>query len=166
MKSIQKSYNSNKVLSNVDFNLKKGSIHALLGENGTGKTTLMNILGGVISKDNGEIYVNGEKCEIENTSVAVQKGISFIHQELTLINDLNIFENIYIGNEIKNGIKLNKKEMYKKTAEILKNLNISIEPDTLVRNLNAAYRQIVEIARALMKKSSVIIKDEPTSSLN
>ena len=105
MKSIEKAFGGNKVLHGVDFRLQKGSVHALLGENGTGKTTLMNILGGVIPCDKGEIYINGTKAVINSPSVAEQHNIAFIHQEIMLVNDLCIYENLFLGNELKNGIK-------------------------------------------------------------
>jgi ribose transport system ATP-binding protein len=165
MKAIEKSFNTNKVLHGVDFSLKEGSIHALLGENGTGKTTLMNILGGVLSANTGEIFIDGQKMVMAKPSDATEKGIAFIHQELTLVNDLNVFENLFLGAELKHGMKLDKKEMVKKSREILKKMEVPLDPHTMVRSLNASYKQIVEIARALLKNARVIIMDEPTASL-
>lgn len=155
MNGIEKSFGSNKVLHGVDFSLKRGSIHALLGENGTGKTTLMNILGGVLPKDSGRITIDDE----ENNHIA------FIHQELTLINDLNVYENLFLGCELKKGGRLDKKAMYEQSADILKRMEIDLDPDIKVEDINASYKQVVEIARALMKNAKVIIMDEPTTSL-
>ncbi|MDD3362727.1 MAG: sugar ABC transporter ATP-binding protein [Hespellia sp.] len=155
MQGIEKSFGSNQVLHGVDFLLKQGSIHALLGENGTGKTTLMNILTGILSKDGGNITVDDK----ENNCIA------FIHQELTLVNDLNVYENLFLGCELKKQGHLDKRSMYEKATEILMKMEIELDPNTKVEDINASYKQVVEIARALMKNAKVIIMDEPTSSL-
>ncbi|MEG6572696.1 sugar ABC transporter ATP-binding protein [[Clostridium] cellulosi] len=165
MKAIEKSFYTNKVLHGVDFTLEKGSIHALLGENGTGKSTLMNILGGVISCDKGEIFIDGNKKQINSPSAAKQEGIAFIHQELTLINDLTVFENLFLGRELKKNSHLDKKSMISQAQSILDRIEIDLDPRTMVRDLNASYKQTIEIARALMENARVIIMDEPTSSL-
>lgn len=165
MDGIEKSFGSNCVLHGVDFCLKKGSIHALLGENGTGKTTLMNILGGVITGDKGEVTIDGMAKKVKEMVNKQRDEIAFIHQELTLVNDLNIYENLFLGCELKKGCKLDKKSMYQKSMEILKRMKIELNPATKVEDINASFKQIVEIARALMKNSKVIIMDEPTTSL-
>ncbi|MCL2286667.1 MAG: sugar ABC transporter ATP-binding protein [Firmicutes bacterium] len=151
MKGIEKSFGSNYVLKKVDLTVEKGSIHALLGENGAGKSTLMNILGGVIDKDSGTITANGK--------------IAFIHQELSLVNDLNIYENLFLGNELKKGPLLDARAMSEKTSEILKRIGVNIKPTELVSSLSPSYKQVVEIARALLKNADIIIMDEPTTSL-
>ena len=165
MEKIEKSYGSNEVLHGVDFRLKKGSIHALLGENGTGKTTLMNILAGVIPGNKGKVTVEGEEHILKDNKLSMDSNISFIHQELALINDLNVFENLFLGAELKHGIKLDKKAMYQQAKEVLDSMQIELDPNKQIEELNASYKQIVEIARALMKKSKVIIMDEPTTAL-
>lgn len=163
MRNISKAFSGNRVLHGVDFELKKGSIHALLGENGTGKTTLMNILGGVIPGDDGQISIS----DIENavSSHCKNNCIAFIHQELTLINDLSVYENLFLGNELKKGGILDKKTMYQKSKNILDKMEIDLDPNTMVEDIDASYKQVVEIARALMKEAKVIIMDEPTSAL-
>ena len=165
MKAIEKSFNRNKVLHRVDFSLERGSIHALLGENGTGKSTLMNILGGVLSCDKGEVFVEGKKVTANSPSISKRLGIAFIHQELTLVNDLTVYENLFLGRECKKGLALDKKSMIKGSAEVLKQMDIDLDPCTCVGDLDASYKQIVEIARALLENAKVIIMDEPTSSL-
>lgn len=165
MSGIEKTFGSNCVLHGVDFSVKKGSIHALLGENGTGKTTLMNILGGVIPGDAGEITIDGAVAKAGDRMNRNQNEIAFIHQELTLINDLNIYENLFLGRELKTGIRLDKTGMYAQAEEILGRMKIDLDPAARVEDINASYKQIVEIARALMKNSKVIIMDEPTTSL-
>ncbi len=165
MISIEKSFGTNKILHGVNFALKKGSIHALLGENGTGKTTLMNILGGVHCSDSGKILVDGQEIQMSNPTVAEKQGIAFIHQELTLINDLTVFENLFLGRECKKGITLDKKLMCEMSSKILTRMEINLNPQTKVSELNASYKQVIEIARALMENAKVIIMDEPTTSL-
>ncbi len=165
MQGITKSFGANNVLKSVDFSLKEGDICALLGENGAGKSTLMNILGGVINLDSGDILLDDEKMHFTKPIDSLNKGIAFIHQELNLINDLAIYENMYIGREIKKGKFLDAKTMIENTAEIFKTLDIDLDPKTLVGELDASYKQIVEISRALIMNASIIIMDEPTTSL-
>lgn len=165
MLGIEKSYNQNKVLHGVDFHLRAGSVHALLGENGTGKTTLMNILGGVICPDAGEIRIDQAPVNMLNTRCAEDCRIAFIHQELTLINDLSVYENLFLGKELtKHGI-LDRKTMIQRAESILTDMGIELSPTAAVGELNASYKQIVEIARSLMRNARIIIMDEPTASL-
>lgn len=163
MKGIRKSFGANNVLKGVDFKLKPGSIHALLGENGTGKSTLMNILSGILSFDDGKIVICGE--EVNPYSSKKNLGIAFIHQELALVNDLSIMENMFLGKEEKNKLFLNKKTMIEKTDEILKKMGIELDPMAKVGTLNASCKQIIEIAKALLKDANIIIMDEPTTAL-
>jgi len=165
MKNIKKSFGANYVLKEVDFAVEKGSIHALLGENGAGKSTLMNILGGVIHRDDGKIFIDSTELEPSTGAKLIQENIAFIHQELSLVNDLNIFENLYLGKELKKGIFLDKKAMCQQTKMVLDRMGVDIDPYTLVSELNPSYKQISEIARALLSDAKVIIMDEPTSSL-
>lgn len=166
MKGITKSFGANDVLHGIDFSLSEGDICALLGENGAGKSTLMNILGGVISADKGEILIDGVKQNFKDPSKSLDAGIGFIHQELNLINDLNVYENMFINREIKkkSGL-LDVKEMIKQSKEIFDRINVDIDPTSMVRDLDPSYKQIVEIARALMMNAKIIIMDEPTTSL-
>ena len=165
MKEIHKAYGTNEVLHGVDFSLEKGSIHALLGENGTGKTTLMNILAGVIPGNSGQVFIDGKQTELKNSILPMNSEIAFIHQELALINDMNVFENMFLGNEIHHGLWTDKKAMYAKAKETLDFMEIDLDPDTMLSELNASYKQIIEIAKALMKNAKVIIMDEPTTAL-
>lgn len=166
MTGIEKYYGENHVLKSVDFKLKEGEIHALLGENGTGKTTLMNILGGVIDYDKGSIKVEDYNMTPDNLDmVALRHKIGFVHQELALFPDLNVAENLFFGQELKNGVVLKNKDMIKNASEILQRLDVTIDPTEKVSNLDASYQQVVEISKALMKNSKVLIMDEPTSSL-
>jgi ribose transport system ATP-binding protein len=166
MKNIKKSFGSNVVLKNVSITINDGEICALIGENGAGKSTLMNILGGVVKMDSGEIYINGKKVEFNNPSDSLNSGIAFIHQELNLINDLPIYENMFLGREIRNKRgRLDLEKMIEETKNVFKEINVDLNPKTMVRDLDASYKQIVEICRAIMMNASVIIMDEPTTSL-
>ncbi len=165
MQNIYKSFGANNVLDNVDFTLATGEICALLGENGAGKSTLMNILGGVLQADSGKIVIDGEERAFLSPVDSLDAGIGFIHQELNLINDLTIYENMFITHLQKKGAFLDAKTMQEKTAELFAKMNITLDPRTMVRDLDASYKQIVEICRALMQEASIIIMDEPTTSL-
>lgn len=166
MKHISKSFGPNVVLDGVDFEIKSGQIIALLGENGAGKSTLMNILGGVIPKDRGVIELDGEVVEFTTPRESLDRGIAFIHQELNLINDLAIYENLFIGRELKhNRFRLNHQAMIEETATVFERMGLDLDPRALVHSLDASYKQIVEISRALMMNAKLIIMDEPTTSL-
>ncbi|MGI6651692.1 MAG: sugar ABC transporter ATP-binding protein [Limnochordia bacterium] len=166
MKNITKSFGTNVVLKNVSIAVRGGEICALIGENGAGKSTLMNILGGVHQMDSGAIFIDGQRVRFDTPAQSLRAGIAFIHQELNLINDLPIFENMFIGRELKDRWgRLDLKGMYKATEEIFARMNIQIDPGTMVRDLDASYKQIVEICRAIMMDASMIIMDEPTTSL-
>ena len=166
MKGIVKSFGANDVLREVDFSVEGGEICALLGENGAGKSTLMNILGGVLQADRGQIELDGRPVAFHSPAQSLDAGIAFIHQELNLINDLPVYENMFIGREVKGrGGLINHREEIRQTKELFAGLDININPMAKVASLDASYKQIVEIARALLMKASIIIMDEPTTSL-
>lgn len=166
MSGIKKSFNQVQVLHGVDLTVNKGEIHALLGENGAGKSTLMNILGGVHQPDEGEIKLSGQTMKMDNPRVSQEQGISFIHQELNVVTDLTVYENMFLGRELRNkwGF-IDEKEMCKRTAEVLAKLGVNINPKTYVRELDTSYKQMIEIGKALLRDSKIIIMDEPTTSL-
>jgi ribose transport system ATP-binding protein len=172
MQNISKSFSTVKILEKVNFSLKKGEVHVLIGENGAGKSTLMKILTGVYPKDEGEILLENkesgqlEPVEISNPNAAIQLGINMVFQETNLLEEMTVAENIFIGYEpTKNGF-LDKKSMYSQTVELLKRVHLNISPNALVSNLTAAQRQSVEIAKSLSHNGRVLILDEPTSSLS
>ena len=165
MQKINKSFGANRVLREVDFSLATGEICALLGENGAGKSTLMNILGGVLPADGGTISLDGKPVNFATPVDSLDAGIGFIHQELNLINDLTIYENMFITHLPQKGILLDKALMQSKTRQLFEKMNLDLDPNTMVRDLDASYKQIVEISRALMQDASIIIMDEPTTSL-
>jgi ribose transport system ATP-binding protein len=166
MKNIRKSFGSNEVLKDVSLTFEGGNICALLGENGAGKSTLMNILGGIHPPDSGTLSIDGEEIRFIHPAQSQKAGIAFIHQELNLINDLPIYENMFLGRELKTKRgSLDLERMFQETEEIFKQMNVDLNPKTMVRDLDASYKQIVEICRAMMTNSSIIIMDEPTTSL-
>ena len=167
MKSINKSFGSNRVLENVNVAILAGEVLALLGENGAGKSTLIKILGGIYAKDSGQIYVNDKEVEINSIVDARKYGISIIHQELMLCENSSIAENIFMGNEICNtrGIVSLKKQI-EKTQGILDEYSLDMKADTVLKNLTIAQQQMIEIIRAISFGSKIIVMDEPTSSLS
>ena len=166
MKGIVKSFGANDVLREVGLTLRGGEICALLGENGAGKSTLMNILGGVIPCDRGEILLDGKPVVFHSPAQSLSAGIAFIHQELNLINDLPVYENMFLGRELRlRGGLIDHRTELQKTRELFRRLDIAIDPEAMVSALDASYKQIVEISRALLMEASVIIMDEPTTSL-
>ena len=165
MIGIDKAFGANKVLHGVDFSVGDGEIRALIGENGAGKTTLMNILGGVLQPDAGEIRINGQRAVFSLPKDSLDAGIAFIHQELNLVNDLNVYENLFLGRELRRGGRLDRKAMIARSREVLGQLQVDVDPTTPLAGLDASYKQIVEIARALLFKARTIIMDEPTTSL-
>ncbi len=165
MKNIYKSFGANQVLHGVDFHLNAGEICALLGENGAGKSTLMNILGGVLPADQGSIQLDGKDVQFGTPVESLDAGIGFIHQELNLINDLTIYENLFLTHLPKKGAFLDAALMQEKTKQLFERMNLDLDPSAMVRDLDASYKQIVEICRALLQDASIIIMDEPTTSL-
>ena len=146
MNGIVKSFGANNVLRQVDFSVEGGEICALLGENGAGKSTLMNILGGVLQPDEGTIELDGKRVSFHSPAQSLHAGIAFIHQELNLINDLRVYENMFIGREIRTPAGfINDQEERRQTEDLFRKLDIGIDPLSKVSLLDASYKQIVEI---------------------
>ena len=162
---ISKSFPGVKALQNVQFELNRGEVLALVGENGAGKSSLMKILSGIYSKDSGTIVFDGNEVEIDSPKTAQGLGISIIHQEMNLMPHLTVAQNIFIGREPRSGIFVRERLLNKKAADLLKRLNIDLNPDALVEGLTVAKQQMVEIAKALSFEAKVLIMDEPTSAL-
>jgi ribose transport system ATP-binding protein len=154
-------------LHEVTMELLPGTVTAIIGENGAGKSTLMKILSGVYAEYEGRVLLNGEEVHFANPKEAQEKGISIIHQELNLIPDLSISDNIFLGRELLTawGV-LDKKAMRRETAALLQRLKLDLDPTTLIRDLKVGQQQVVEIAKALLTDSQVIIMDEPTSAIS
>ncbi|RJG01801.1 sugar ABC transporter ATP-binding protein [Noviherbaspirillum sedimenti] len=164
---IKKSFGAVRVLNGVKLRVFGGEIHALMGENGAGKSTLMKILAGVYQPDEGEIRVAGEKVRIADPATARGLGINLIYQELSVAPNLSVAENIFMGAEPRNHLGMvNLDQMHRRTEEVLEMLGARFAPDTLASELSIADQQQVEIARALIHKSRVLIMDEPTAALS
>ena len=165
MRGIRKSFYGNEVLHSVDLTLEAGTVLALMGENGAGKSTMMNILVGIHKRDGGTIRIDGQEVNIESPHDAQKLGIAMIHQELSSVVEMSVAENIYLGREpVKNGF-IDYRKMYKDTEELLKNLNINLNPKTKMGKLRVADQQLVEIAKAVSQYARILIMDEPTSSI-
>jgi len=166
LSSITKKFPGVLALDQVDFNLKEGEVHALVGENGAGKSTLIKIISGVHKKDGGEIKFKGQSVDIKGPKHSRKLGISVIYQEFNLVPYLSISENIFLGREdMKGQTIIDKKEMYQKSKKILQDLGIDIDPNTQIADLGVAMQQMVEIAKAISMDSDIIIMDEPTAAL-
>ena len=164
MRNISKIFPGVKALSNVDFTLRKGEIHALMGENGAGKSTLIKVLTGVYQNDGGEIAIDGERILIHSPQDAQNNGISTVYQEITLCPNLTVAENMYIGRE--KGALVNQKSREKSADKILEELGIPARSTQQLGNCSLAVQQMVAIARAVDMNCKVLILDEPTSSLD
>jgi ABC-type sugar transport system ATPase subunit len=166
MKKISKRFPGVNALDGVDFELYPGEVHALLGENGAGKSTLIKILGGIYSKDAGEILINGEIVNIGDVNQARDLGINVIHQELVLVPYLSATENIFLGREPKTKIGFTDfEQMNREAARMFNNFNLDINPKKLIAELSIAQQQMVEIVKSVSFSAKIIIMDEPTSSI-
>ena len=153
-------------LNHVNFDIKAGEVHVLMGENGAGKSTLMKIIDGIYQPDEGIIKINGQEKKITSPFYAIENGIAMIHQELNTVLDLSVAENIFLGREYGKGIFYNRKLMIKEAGKALNQLGIQIDPKQKMRELSVAKRQMVEIAKAVTTNAKVLIMDEPTSAIS
>lgn len=166
MKQIYKSFGDVKVLQDAGLHVKEKEIHALMGENGAGKSTLMKILTGVYTKDSGEVIINGQPVQIRNLKESEALKIAFIHQELNVLPEMSIVDNLFLGKELKTRFGLiDKKSMIRIAREKLRLLGLDIDPNILIKDIPVGYRQLVEIAKALLLDAELIIMDEPTAAL-
>lgn len=164
---ISKSFPGVKALRDVSFSIRKGEVHALVGENGAGKSTLLNILKGIYQPDEGQIIYDGSSIKIKSPGHASSIGINMVHQEINLVPELTVGQNILLGNEpMGKGIAINYRELYKRCNEALKELDCPFSDKEQVKKLSAAQMQMIAIARSLMYNSKVVAFDEPTASLS
>jgi len=168
-KGVSKRFGGVQALADVDLTLNCGEVHAIVGENGAGKTTLMNIIGGIINRDKGTIVFDGEKVDFNSPLEALKKGISTIHQELTMMPHLSVMENIFMGRLREFGISsrgiINRQKLKKAAQEALDLIELSVDPLTLVKDLSISEQQEIEIIKALSSNARLMIMDEPNSSL-
>ncbi|OQB23618.1 MAG: Galactose/methyl galactoside import ATP-binding protein MglA [Firmicutes bacterium ADurb.Bin182] len=165
MENIQKYFTGVHALDDAFLSVNYGEVHALVGENGAGKSTLMKILNGIYKKDGGRIIYKGKEVEIDTPQQAQSLGIGMIHQELNLMPHLTVAENIFIGKEPLKGVFLDKKRANIEAGELLRSLNIEIDPAAPVNTLSVAKQQMVEIAKALSYNSELLVMDEPSAAL-
>lgn len=166
MRHVSKRFPGVLALNKVDYELKAGEIHALLGENGAGKSTLIKVLGGIYEADEGEIFINGKKAEIHDVTDAQNNGIAIIHQELVVVPHMTVAENIFLGKEFGKGIFVDRKKMAEKAQELLDENQVLISADALIKDLTIAQQQMVEIVKAISYNSKILVMDEPTSSIS
>lgn len=165
MKEIEKSFGSVKVLHGINFTLKEGTVHALMGENGAGKSTMMKILAGIYKYDEGIVAIQDQPMEFQTPKQAQDAGIAMIHQELSAIPEMTVAENIFLGREPRKGLFIDYKKMWYDTEAVLENLGVSINPRQKIGKLKLADQQLVEIAKAISLNAEIIVMDEPTSAI-
>lgn len=167
MREIEKSYGSISVLKKVNFTLRRGEVHALVGENGAGKSTLIKILMGIVPQNGGSIFLDGKEVEIKSPHEAAANGIAAVFQELSQVPTLTVAENVFLGKELLQGrLKTDRRKMMLETQRILDEYGISLNPGERVGNLSMARRQIAEIVKAIAIAPKILIMDEPTSTLS
>jgi ribose transport system ATP-binding protein len=164
--NISKRFGGIKALQEIPLEVYYGEIHALVGENGAGKSTLMNILGGIIQRDSGEIFYKGQPVEFANPIESLNAGIAIIHQELAMLPSLNIIDNMFMGRMETKGGFLSWQKMEQLTLQYLAKVGLELDPYSIVRNLSISQSQLIEIAKAVSMNASLIIMDEPNSSLS
>jgi D-xylose transport system ATP-binding protein len=167
MREITKEFPGVKALDGVTFDLQEGEFHALVGENGAGKSTLMKVLSGVYPYGTygGDILIDGEVKTFHNIRQAEEAGIAIIFQELSLVKELTVAENIFLGREPSRFSVINWSEVYSRSAKLLRDLNLPLDPHTQVGKLGIGHQQLVEIAKALSQKARILVLDEPTAAL-
>ena len=165
MKGIDKSFPGVHALDHVDLEVRKGEVHALMGENGAGKSTLMKVLTGIYSKDEGTITYEGREVEFSNPRAAQDAGIVIVHQELNMLGHLTVAQNIFIGREIMNGKIIDDKKMNEEANKLFEQLGIDIDPKETMSRLTVGKQQMCEIAKAISHEAKVIIFDEPSAAL-
>ena len=165
IKNLSKSFGKNKVLDGINFNVRKSSVMGLMGENGAGKSTMMKCLFGIYSKDEGNIYFNGELINFAGPKESLENGIAMVHQELNQCLDRTVADNMFLGRyPTKYGV-INEKRMYDACMRLFASLNMDVDPNRIMREMSVSQRQMVEIAKAVSYNAKVIVLDEPTSSL-
>ena len=165
IKDVTKRYPGVVALNHVSFEVAKGEVHTLVGENGAGKSTMIKTITGAITPDEGKVIYEGKEYTELNPILSSQIGIEAIYQEFNLAPELTVQENIYMGTKVNQSIFIDRKELAERTKKILKELNTNIDPNVRIKDLTVAYMQLVEIAKALAKNVKLLIMDEPTAPL-
>ena len=163
---MKKSFNRVEVLHGVDFTLKRGEVHGIVGQNGAGKSTLMKIINGIYARDEGILTIDDEMVVYDTPNAARQHGISMVYQEFSLVPSMTVAQNLFLAREPLKGPFIDEKFTRQKAAQLFNELEVEISPDSLISDLTIGERQIVEIAKALSQDVSILIMDEPTASLS
>lgn len=165
---LSKSFLGVKALDDVQLNLRRGEVHALMGENGAGKSTFMKILIGLLTPDAGEVLFEGNDLKHSDVNDALTQGISMIHQEILIVPELTVAQNIFLGRESTQWFSswLNDRDINQKAETLLKQIGLQVSPNTKMKYLSVAEMQMVEIAKAISNNAKVIIMDEPTSAIS
>ncbi len=165
IKNLSKSFAKNKVLSGINISVKKGSVLGLMGENGAGKSTMMKCLFGIYAKDEGQIFLEGKPIDFSSPKEALENGIAMVHQELNQCLDRTVTDNLFLGRyPVRMGF-IDEKKMFREASKLFADLNMSVNPNTIMRTMSVSQRQMVEIAKAVSYNAKIIVLDEPTSSL-
>ena len=165
MRNIDKTFPGVHALNNVSFDVRRGEVHALMGENGAGKSTLMKVLTGIYTKDSGSILYEGKEVEFHNAREAQEAGVVIVHQELNMMGHLTVAQNIFVGREFKKGIMIDDRKMIEESRKLFQRLNIDIDPTETMSRLTVGKQQMCEIAKAISHDAKVIVFDEPSSAL-
>ncbi len=165
IKELSKSFSGNKVLDNVELNVRSGTVHSLMGENGSGKSTMMKCLFGIYHQDSGKFFLKGSPVNFNDPKHALENGVSMVHQELNQVTKRSISDNIWLGRYPKTGLFVDERRMYRNTRALFDKLGIHLNPDLKLETLSVSQRQMVEIAKAVSYDARIIVLDEPTSSL-
>ncbi|MCR5218679.1 sugar ABC transporter ATP-binding protein [Treponema sp.] len=165
IKNMSKSFAKNKVLNGINLTIKKGSVMGLMGENGAGKSTMMKCLFGIYAKDEGQITLDGRPVNFISPKEALENGVAMVHQELNQCLDRTVMDNLFLGRyPVKFGV-VDEQKMFKESMALFSSLNMSVNPQTIMRTMSVSQRQMVEIAKAVSYNAKIIVLDEPTSSL-
>ena len=165
LKAISKQYSGVMALENIDLAIQKGKIHSIVGENGAGKSTLIKIITGAVKPTTGNVFFRGSEVHETNPRKSLEMGISAVYQEFNLISELKIYENIFYGRELKKGLTLDAELMKQRSDEVLKKIGMNMDTEIKLKYLGIGSRQTIEIAKALIQESEVVLFDEPTASL-
>ncbi|PUU87438.1 MAG: simple sugar transport system ATP-binding protein, partial [Halanaerobium sp.] len=165
MQNITKIFPGVKANDNVNLSIKKGEIHALVGENGAGKTTLMNVLYGLYEADGGQIFYEGNKIKLNGPQDAIKLGIGMVHQHFMLVDPLTVTENIVLGNEPRSGLMLDQKAAKKEVQDISNKYGLFVDPEAKIEDISVGMQQRVEIIKTLYRGAELLIFDEPTAVL-
>ena len=165
IKNMSKSFAKNKVLNGINLSVKKGNVMGLMGENGAGKSTMMKCLFGIYGKDEGQISLNGKPVDFKSPKEALENGVAMVHQELNQCLDRTVTDNLFLGRYPKKFGVIDEQKMFKEATALFASLNMSVNPNTIMRTMSVSQRQMVEIAKAVSYDAKLIVLDEPTSSL-